>query len=600
MHAGVMMALTGLALFLFSRDRISLESSSLTVLAIIVVYFEIFPFVSNGETVTSEIFFLGFGHKALVAVAALMVCGQGLVATGALVPIAHGISKRWKTAPKTSLLLTLVVGMICSAFVNNTPIVILLIPILARVAHKMHTSAAPWLMPMNFSTLLGGTSTTIGTSTNLLVVAVAADLGLRQFGMFDFVLPAAIAGSIGILYLWLIAPLLLRKPGKNISPITDREFVYQLEFRDDSDSIGKTIGDLNSNAGGLLTIIRVRKKGQSPEKSGTAPLPDAQIKPGDRLTCRGTADQAKEAERLLDAKIVGTSEDQTLDEDIELAQIVVMESSHLVGRSVVSTRFASRYDVTVLAIHRASGRIRSLPSGIGDVKIHTGDVLLIQGSEESIDSLKNNRSLLVLDERRSLPQHGRGWIAIGILISVVAVAAAGILPIESSAVVGCLLMLATRCIDWPDVTTALSIPVIMIIVVSLAMGSALTITGATVYLADVFLYVMSGASPAVILSALILMMAIFTNVVSNNAAAVIGTPIAISVANDLGASPEMFVLAVLFGANLSFVTPMAYKTNLLVMSAGDYTFGEFVKVGLPLAIILWLSYSFILPALYGA
>jgi len=139
----------------------------------------------------------------------------------------------------------------------------------------------------------------------------------------------------------------------------------------------------------------------------------------------------------------------------------------------------------------------------------------------------------------------------------------------------------------------------MIIVVSLAMGAALTVTGATKYFAVVFLYLMTGASPTMVLSALMLLMAIFTNVVSNNAAAVIGTPIAISVAQDLGAPPETFVLAVLFGANLSFVTPMAYKTNILVMSAGDYSFGEFVKVGLPLAVILLLCYAYILPIIYG-
>jgi len=599
MHAGFIMALTGLALFLFSRDRIPIETSSLSVLAIIVVFFELFPFVADGEVISSQVFFSGFGHKALIAVAALMICGQGLVSTGALVPVANGISRLWKSAPKTSLLLTLIAGMVGSAFVNNTPIVILLIPILARVALKTGSSAAPWLMPMNFSTLLGGASTTIGTSTNLLVVAVAADMGLRQFGMFDFVLPAVIAGGIGILYLWLIAPLLLNRPNKNKAQIAGREFIYQLEFAAASSSIGKTVGNLKSSVGELLTILRVRREGQGAGTSGAAPLPDAAIRAGDRLTCRGTAEHVKEAEQLLDALIVGTSVDDNFDEDIELAQIVIMEGSHLVGRSVNSTRFEARYDVTVLAIHRAARNITSLPAGVGDVTIQTGDVLLVQASIENVEAIKADTSLLVLDERRSLPQQGRGWIAVSILIGVIATAATNIMPIESCAIVGCLLMLITRCIEWRDVTIALSIPVIMIIVVSLAMGAALTVTGATKYFADVFLYLMAGASPAMVLSALMLLMAIFTNVVSNNAAAVIGTPIAISVAQDLGAPPETFVLAVLFGANLSFVTPMAYKTNILVMSAGDYSFAEFVKVGLPLAVLLWLCYSYILPIIYG-
>ena len=209
-HAAAMLGLTALSLLLFSRQNIPLESSCLAILALLTVGFELFPYTADTTQIDPLSFYSGFGHKALVAVCALMIVGQGLVTTGALVPLGRWISRLWRTSPSLSLLLTLVAGALGSAFINNTPIVVLLIPIIATAARQNNLSMSPLLMPMNFSTLLGGTCTTIGTSTNLLVVGVAADLGMRKFGMFDFAGPAVIAGGIGLLYLWLIAPRLLK------------------------------------------------------------------------------------------------------------------------------------------------------------------------------------------------------------------------------------------------------------------------------------------------------------------------------------------------------------------------------------------------------
>jgi di/tricarboxylate transporter len=185
------------------------------------------------------------------------------------------------------------------------------------------------------------------------------------------------------------------------------------------------------------------------------------------------------------------------------------------------------------------------------------------------------------------------------MLGVVITAAAGILPIAISASCGALLMILTGCLTWRDATRALSVQVIMIVAASLALGAAMLKTGAADFLAECFVLVMGGANPRLILGGLVLLLAVLTNVVSNNAAAVIGTPIGISIAEQLGLNPEPFVLAVLFGANMSFITPMAYKTNLLIMNAGGYTFRDFVRAGIPLAAITWLALSWILPLYYG-
>jgi len=235
---------------------------------------------------------------------------------------------------------------------------------------------------------------------------------------------------------------------------------------------------------------------------------------------------------------------------------------------------------------------------VREVWLRTGDIILVQGKAEALKKLKQSGDLLILDSTEDLPHSSKAPLALWIMIGIVVTAALGILPIAISAVCGVLLLIVSGCLNWREATQALSTPIVLIVVASLAMGAALLNTGGTEYMASVFLYVTAGASAPIVLSGLMLLMALLTNIVSNNAAAVIGTPVAISIAQQLDQPAAPFILAVLFGANMSYITPMAYKTNLLVMNAGGYKFMDFVKVGTPLTIIMWLSYSWLLPWIY--
>jgi di/tricarboxylate transporter len=598
-HALALLALTLVALFLFTRERIPLETSSLAVLVLLTVGFELFPYHDDAGPLHTVDFFSGFGHEALVAVCGLMIIGHGLVRTGALEPVGRLLARMWSHSPQLSLLMTLLLAGLLSAFVNNTPIVVLLLPILVSVSLRAGTSASGILMPMGLSTLVGGMSTTIGTSTNLLVVGVAADLGLRRFDMFDFFVPAIIAGSVGILYLWLIAPRILPQREAAMTDTSPRIFTAQLNIVEDSYADGRTLAELRKKTGDSMRVQRIQRGG-----SVLLPLPDIVIQAGDQLFLEDTPVQLKEYEQVLGAMLYSgdsaVDEDHPLEaQDQQLAEIVVVQGSPLVNRTLNRSRFTDHYQLATLALNKAGSTVHTLRENIGDIRLSVGDILLVQGAREQLASIKRDGELLVLDATADLPFTDKAPIALLIMAMVIVSAAIGLLPIAVSAVTGALLMLLTRALAWRDVSNALSTSVIMIVVVSLALGLALTRTGATGYMADSYLALTTGLSPQLVLGGLMLMMAMLTNVISNNAAAVIGTPVAISIANSLALPPEAFVLAVLFGANMSYATPMAYKTNLLVMNAGGYTFGDFVRIGLPLTIIMWLVLSWLLPRLYG-
>ncbi len=598
-HALAVLLLTLLALVLFTRERIPLETSSLLVLALLAVGFELFPFERGGVTLEGTAFFAGFGHEALVAVCALMIAGQGLVRTGALEPVGRWLARAWAVAPSFSLLLTLLVGALFSAFVNNVPIVVLLLPILISVSLRTRQPASQVLMPMGFATLVGGMGTTIGTSTNLLVVSVAADLGVRRLGMFDFVVPVAAAGGFALLYLWLVAPRLLPTRESELADVSPRLFTAQLLLPDDSFAVGRTLAEAVDKAGGAMRVTRVLRG----EQTFLLPLPDAVLRAGDRLLMTDTAEQLKEYEAALGATLYAgdtpvDDEHPLHADDQQLAEVVVTQGSSLEGTSLSTSRFAERHQLLTLALHRAGWRVEALRAQIHEMRLRVGDVILVQGAREQIVALKQRGDVLVLDATADLPRTRRAPLALAIMAAIVLSAAFGLVPIAISAVAGVLLMLATDCLSWRDAARALSTQVILIVVASLALGTALLETGAADYLARLFVAATAGASPGALLSGLMLLMALMTNIVSNNAAALIGTPIAIGIARRLGLPEEAFVLAVLFGANMSYATPIAYKTNLLVMSAGGYRFSDFLRIGIPLTLIMWAVFSWLLPVLY--
>ncbi len=600
LHTLFVLLLTLFALYLFTREKLPLEASGLTILIILVVTFQLFPHPGGG--LQPQAFLSGFGHQALITICSLMMLGKGMETTGALQPLAGALAAAWARNRHLASLLTLIMAGVLSSFINTTPIVIMLLPMLMGVAVRNKLSPSSVLMPVGLATLLGGMSTTIGTSTNLLVVSIAADLGAVQFSMFDYTLPVVIVAGFGVLYLWLIAPRLLPERTAPLSDALPRVFNAMLHIHDDSVACGKSFAQCLALTNNALRVDRIERG----DGLFVAKLPSVVLQAGDRLAVRDTPERLKEFEKQIGATlhdVTGTADMATpsgaVPEQEQLAEIVVTGSSILHNSTLSATRFAQRTGLLPLALHRAGESGDGDTTGhIGLLPLRAGDVVLVQGTQKQIDQLKRLKMALVLDGSTDLPRTHRSSWALSIMIAVVALAALNILPIAVSALGGVGLMLATRCLTWKDAGGALHPPVIVIIVTSLALGLALTETGAAAFIAQGFLAAVSSLPTPVILSCLMLVMAVMTSIVSNNAAGVIGTPIAIQIATELGVSPEPFVLAVIFGANMSYATPFGYQTNLLIMAAGGYRFGDFLRAGGPLVLITWLGFSIVLPLLY--
>jgi len=602
-HGIAVLALTGVALILFTRDKIPLESTSFIVLLLLIGGFQLFPYPLSGDTFGRLDFFAGFGNEALITICSLMIIGQAIERTGALQPLATLISKAWMSWPVLALLLTMIMASVLSAFMNNTPIIVLLMPILVGVSLRTKFPVSNVMMPMGFAAIIGGMSTTIGTSTNLLVVGLARDTGIRDFSMFDFMLPVAIVGGVGILFLWLVAPKLLPERTPPLSDTSPRIFNSQLLINEDGFAAGKELSEIMSETNGEIRIEKIQRN----ENLVLSPFPSVIVLPGDRLFVKDTSENLKHFEETLGATLYSLSDpDHPIDDETpineegqQLAEVVVTRGSPLHYQSLEGVNFGNKYGLMALAIHRARTPDSETTGDLNKVRLRAGDVILVQGTKEAIETLRDSGKMLVLDGAKDLPQTHKSKRALTVLGSVIILAALGFLPISVSALIGVGFLLLLGCISWSDAAKALSTKIIMIIVASLALGKALVVTNMASYLAASFATAVGGLPIPIILSLFMLVMSIMTNIVSNNAAAVIGTPIAIGIAQQLQVDPEPFILAVLFGANMSYATPFGYQSNLLILSAGGYKFSDFLKIGIPLIFIMWVGFSIVLPTMYG-
>lgn len=600
LHAIAVMIVTVGVFYLYTRPWIRMELVSLLLLASLLSIFYLFPFVSSATTITETQVLQAFGHPALVAICSLMILGRGLTLTGALEPVVRVLARVWSLNRWLGLLVTLLMAAIASGFINDTPVLVLMLPMLMSLAERTGYPASKTLMPVNFAILAGGMLTSIGTSTNLLVLSIATDLGMKPMGLFDFTATAAIAVLIAMPYLWLIAPNLL--PDNSTGP---RELAREFEARivvdaENEKLTGRTRADIAKQIGKPLPLLELLRQGRPWDAEAAGPF-----EAGDVLIVRDTPAGLRELAAVLRADLFNREgagqfvPADTAVDDVSLAEAVLGGDSALVGSTLTEARFAERFSVVVVGLQRGTEQLLRDGRAIGDVPLSAGDVLLVQGTNERLAALKAEPHLLMLDSSLQLPRSPLAPRALGIMLAVVLLAATRVMPIHVAAFIGVILMLVSGCVKLDGLGRALSPAVVLLVASSIALGQSLVSTGAAEWIASGVTLAVANFSPAMQIAAFMAFSAVLTNFVSNSAAAAVGTPIAVATAVQLGAPLEPFVLAILFGSNLSFATPMAYQTNLLVMNAAGYRFADFMRVGLPLVLLMLVTLSILLARRYG-
>ncbi|MGE0386092.1 MAG: SLC13 family permease [Gammaproteobacteria bacterium] len=637
-HGAAMLVFAVAFFALLVWDRLPIATVCLGMLGVLSLAFAVFPLVLDGAAVDPLRFFAGFGHPALVAICSLMILGQGFVITGALEPAARRLAAWVAASPRAALLAVLVGAGAASGVLNDTPVVVLLIPLIIGAAARANAEPAAMLMPINYAVLIGGMATTIGTSTNLIVVAIAAGLGVGPFGVFSFFTLVMLAAIPAWIYLWLVAPRLLAHVRRPAEDLTSPVFEAEVQVDAGSWLDGRELREVFEAAGGRLNLIEIRRGQRRLTR-----LPTLKLRAGDRLHVQDLAPNLKDLEASLKAtlheeqdEVAATAAatastaaganvvdgsagaeagaqggaDPSADASSGkapakapskaiVAQMIVTPESPLVGRTARQERIPERFGVLVVGLKPKQPRADWQRRNPAERVVAAGDILLVQGEEASIRQAQREGVGLLLDAQFALPRQDKSLVVMLTMAAVVVLAATKWLPIALAAPCGVAVLLLSRAMSWHDVARSLSVKVILLVTASLALGDALDLSGATAFLAHQLAAHTQGMSPAWVLALLMALMGLMTNFVSNNASAAIGTPLGIELARLLGVPPEPFVLAVLFGCNLCYMTPMGYQTNLLVMNAAGYRFGDFVRVGAPLFLIMWGALSYGLMHRYG-
>jgi di/tricarboxylate transporter len=594
------LALTAAAIVAYAFELLPIELIGLGILGLLLLLFELAPLLGAGDLALGPGEILsGFASPALIAVCALLVVGEAMVSTGALEGIARLLVWLARGSFQRAVIYSLGYVAASSGFLNNTPIVVIFMPILRSIAERFGRTASAVMMPLSFAAILGGMLTLIGTSTNLLVSGELVRLGEEPLGFFSFTVPGLVLALAGGAYV-LLLPMLLpqRDDPSSLGAADGKQFIAELDVGPDSPLIGE------SARGGMFpslaeVTVRLVQRG---EQAILPPFEGITLQAGDILIVAATRKVLTEMltkyqGHLLNPPAGERTPQPRGEREMLLTEAMIRPGSRIIGQTLEFTNLPARSHCTVLGIQR---RARMLRTRLGDVRLEPGDVLLLLGLSDDIERLRGDPDLLVMEWSASaMPLVRKAPLAAAIFAAMVVPAALDLVPIVVTALLGVLALILTGCLNVRQAARAVDRQIVLIIASSLALGTALEATGGAAYLAGLVLDAMDGASSGMILSVLFFLIAMLTNVLTNNAAAVLFTPVAVNLAHQLGADVFPFALAVVFGASCSFATPIGYQTNLLVMGPGHYRFMDFAVAGLPLVFLLWLAFSLFVPWYYG-
>jgi di/tricarboxylate transporter len=524
-------------------------------------------------------------------IVAMFVIVGGLVRTGALDWVTQRAARHVEQHPAATLV-TLSLGVLgLSAFVNNTPVVVVMIPIFMQLARQLSLAPSRLMIPLSYLSIFGGTLTLIGTSTNLLVDGVAAAQGLPHFGMFDITPVGLVMAAVGLVYLAVAGPRLLPDRESMAALLGDRapmKFFTEVAVPEGSSLIGKRLDEVDIFKRDWARVIDVLRGDASLRRD----LAGVVLEAGDRVVLRTPMSEVLGLQGHRDVRLV----DKLSSVRTETVEVLITPGCLMVGRSLGSMRLRRRYGVYPLAIHR---RNQNVGRQIDDVVVQVGDTLLLEGAPADIHRLAADMQLVNVaqpSERAYRRKHAP--IVIGVLAAVVLLSALDVAPIVVLGILGVAVVLVTRCIDADEAITFVDGRLLMLIFGMLGVGAGLDASGAVRVIVDWVAPALAGLPPFLLILAVYGLTSLLTEVVTNNAVAVIVTPLAIGLATAIGVDPRPLVIAVMFGASASFATPIGYQTNTLVYGPGGYRFTDFLRFGVPLNIVMAVAASVAIPLLW--
>ena len=594
LEIAIVLGVITLMFILFVGELFPLDVTALSILAVVLVL----GYISPEEAIS------GFANPAVITIALLFVLSHALQKSGILEYMVIRLNKLTERSRFLGLFVFLISVALASAFVNNTAIVAIFIPLTIRLAQKYNLSPSKLLMPLSYIAIIGGTLTLVGTSTNLLVNSIYVNTipSSPPLGMFEFAKFGLVMLVIGVAYLLIAVPFLI--PSRTVTSSLTKSYhmggyLTELKVSEESPLVGRTCKERAVNKNYDITVLDILRDGKLISKN----IRDTIIYPEDILFVRGSLEnflRMKEVEKvtmLTDEKL---TQDELIHDDNTLVECLITNKTDLVGKSLMEINFRRRFGSFILAIRREGEILRKK---IAHVVLQAFDTLLIYGPIEKIKELSDSGDFIVLGEiEATLQKHKYWWVSVAVIFCAVILAALGIVPILKGALIGAIFLLVIKVITANEAYQSINWQVIVLIAALIPLGIVIQKSGTAFWIGTVLNDIANAFDPlirpTIMLSLIYLVTIILTETTSNAATAIIMTPIAISAAQQMGLDPRTFVFAVCFAASASFITPIGYQTNLMVYGPGGYKFTDYVRVGLPLAIVLWCIATWLIPILW--